>query len=167
VRANDVLADLVLDLRVGADERAHEVGAGDDADQPLLVVDHRQAVDALLDHRRRSLGDGTPRPDSQRGCGHRFAGRPGGDLQLEPGLRDREQPVEEALLALPAVALLEEDVALREDPEDAALAVDDGQTGDPVLGQQGSGVLEGRVRPNRQHASGHQILDFHFLDLLG
>ena len=71
-----VLAQLTLDLRVRARERADEIGARDDADQ-LVALDDRQPVDPVLAHDPGRLRDRLVGRNRHRRRCHRRAGRDG------------------------------------------------------------------------------------------
>ena len=86
------------------DEGADEVGARDDADEQALIVDDRQALDVPVEHGCAASVTDRLRADRERGCRHRLARRPPGEL---------------------------DDVALGEHTEHVPVGVDHRQTGDP------------------------------------
>src|SRR5581483_8070733 len=155
----NVLLELLLDLLVGAVERADEVGPADDPDQSA-VVHHREPVDVTRDHDAGRLADRRVRRDGHRRRRHRLAGGAGEQARaFRVGLL--EQPAEHAARLGREPLLLAQDVRLGDDAEHPTVGVDDRDAGDPVAGEHPSNALQRGLGRCSDDMLGHEGFDLH------
>src|SRR5512132_2254757 len=153
-----LLADLVGDVGVGAEEDLEQVGAADDAEQGTGRVDHRQPLDPVAVQQPGCLANAGVGSDGDGGASHQLgrgvAGRLGSGLALAPPLEPLEQPAFRWPLR---VLLLEQQVRFRDDPKHTTFPVEDRQGADPMLGDQHGNVLEGGMLVDGDNFLGHDI----------
>ena len=155
-------ADLLGDFLVASGERANEIRSGDDSDQPV-IIDDGKAIDSGVDHPARGRVDRHPRPDRDRGRGHRVARRLRSELALDAEIR-LEEPAEQSF-AMTLAALSHENVRFGDDPEDVLLVVDDREPRDPMLDEQCRHVLQRGTRRNGDDVRRHEIANLHVSSL--
>jgi hypothetical protein len=88
---DDALAHLARDLLVRTGEGAHDVGACEDPEQPVVLVDDRLPVHGALDDESRCLHDGPVGLDRDGRGAHRLPAVPGTSSGSR-GSSAREQP---------------------------------------------------------------------------
>ncbi len=148
------------DLVVGTQEDLEQIAAGDDADETVLLVDHRQTLDAVPRHQPGGLRQAGTGPDRHRGCRHDSAGRaspaPGG---TQAGTAAELAPDGETATGSARPRLPLHQVGLRDDPDDLVVLVDHGQPADAAVAQEAYDVLERGAVPGGDDVATHDLAD--------
>ncbi|HEX8859329.1 MAG TPA: hypothetical protein VGC06_09640 [Actinomycetes bacterium] len=152
---DDVLADVLVGALVGLEQ----VTAGHHADRRTGGVDDRQASDATLVHAPGGFRQGLVSPDGHRRGGHELRHGEAARLALVAAAAPVGQQRGQAVAW--RSGLLEVQVALGDDPDDPAGAIDHRQGADVVFAQQPDRVPEAGLLADDDHASGHDVFHGH------
>jgi hypothetical protein len=125
----DVLADLLGDLVVAAEEHLEQVSPADDAHKGAGRVDHRQPLDLMVVEPPSRLGKAGVGPQGDGWGGHQFGRAVAG--RLDPGRPPAAALQQPACRGL-EVFLLEEQVGLGDDPDHPPVGV---RTGTALMRQ--------------------------------